>query len=446
MKHTSQQVDTLIHAGWIIPVAPQGLVLKDHSLAITDGLISALLPTDQATALRATDEYVLSDHALIPGLINAHGHAAMTLLRGYADDVALTPWLQNYIWPVEGRHMGEDFVRSGTELAIAEMLRCGTTCFSDMYFFPDVVAGLCQKLGVRSQLSFPVLDFPSAWGNDADDYIAKGLALRDNFKHSELVTVVFGPHAAYTVNEENLTKVSILAAELDLPVQIHLHETANEVDRFVSQHGERPIERLNRIGLLGPKTQCVHMTAIIDSDIELLSSNRASVIHCPQSNMKLASGRCPVDRLISAGITVGLGTDGAASNNDLNLFGEMQTAALLAKLSTADATVLTADRALHMATLGSAQALGIDHLVGSLEPGKAGDVVAVDMSSIEMQPIYNPVSQLVYAANGSQVTDVWVAGARLMAQRELLRMDLNRLREQTQQWQHRISTQEPTSP
>mgnify|MGYP006072067555 CR=1 FL=1 len=435
-------VDTLIHPGWIVPVLPHGVVLENHSIALTDGRISALLPRAEAQAIQAKRVLELPGHALLPGLINCHGHAAMSLLRGYADDQALMPWLEEHIWPAEQAHVSEEFVADGTELAIAEMIRSGTTTFSDMYFFPNVCAATAQRLGMRCQITFPIFDFPSAWGKDADDYISKGLALRDDFKHSALVTVVFGPHAPYTVCEANLAKIATLAAELDTPVQIHLHETAGEVLRAVEQHGERPLDTLHRLGLLGPRTQCVHMTDLCDRDIDLLEATGAHVVHCPQSNMKLASGTCRVGTLLQRGVNVALGTDSAASNNDLNLFGEMQTAALLAKLHSGDATALPAADVLAMATINGARALGQQEYIGSLEVGKQADLIAVDMRGPETQPLYHPLSQLVYACNGSQVSHSWIAGQQVMADRALSRIDLDALTPRINQWQQRIANTE----
>lgn len=432
-------VDTLIHPSWIIPVVPEGVVLKDYSIALHEGCISALLPRREAQAISARAELELTGHALLPGLINAHGHAAMTLLRGYADDLPLMPWLEEHIWPAEREHMSAEFVRDGVELAITEMLRSGTTTFSDMYFFPDVCADVAGAMGMRCQITFPIFDFPTVWARDADEYISKGLALRDQYKHDPRISVVFGPHAPYTVSEHNLTKISTLAAELDLPVHIHLHETASEVLMAVEHSGERPLDMLNRLGLLGPRTQCVHMTDLGDQDIALLAQSGAHVIHCPQSNMKLASGCCPVSRLQEAGINVALGTDSAASNNDLNLFSELQTAALLAKLRSADATALPAPRALSMATICGAKALGLADLVGSLEPGKRADVIAVDLNQPETQPLYHPLSQLVYAASASQVTHSWIDGTPVMEERRLTGHDLNNLLQRVQQWQVRIA-------
>jgi len=433
------KADTLIHAGWIVPVVPHGVVLENYSIALTNDRITALLPTAEAAAIQAENVLELPGHALLPGLINCHGHAAMALLRGYADDQPLMPWLEEHIWPAEAAHVSEQFVGDGTELAIAEMIRSGTTTFSDMYFFPNVCAATAQRLGLRCQITFPVFDFPTAWGTDADDYIRKGLALRDDCKHSTLVTVVFGPHAPYTVCEASLAKIATLAAELDAPVHIHLHETAGEVLLAVEQTGERPLDTLHRLGLLGPRTQCVHMTDLGDQDIALLATTGAHVVHCPQSNMKLASGTCRVGDLIAQGVNVALGTDSAASNNDLNLFGEMQAAALLAKLHSRDAATLPAADALAMATINGAKALGLDDRIGSLEVGKQADLIAVDLRGPETQPLYHPLSQLVYACNGSQVSHSWVAGELLMADRELTRIDLQALTKRINRWQQKIA-------
>lgn len=439
MTSTPTAADTLIHPGWIVPVLPHGVVLENYSIALTNDRISALLPRDEAESILAGQVLELPGHALMPGLINCHGHAAMSLLRGYADDQPLMPWLEKHIWPAEQAHVSEEFVRDGTELAIAEMIRSGTTTFSDMYFFPNICAATAQRLGMRCQITFPIFDFPSAWGQDADDYISKGLALRDDFKHSTLVTVVFGPHAPYTVCEANLAKVATLAAELDTPVHIHLHETAGEVLQAVEQYGERPLDTLHRLGLLGPRTQCVHMTDLGDQDIALLVATGAHVVHCPQSNMKLASGTCRVGTLLEQGVNVALGTDSAASNNDLNLFGEMQAAALLAKLQTQDATALPAADALAMATINGARAMGLEERIGSLEVGKQADLIAVDLRDPETQPLYNPLSQLVYACNGSQVSHSWIAGEQVMANRALSRIDLDALTPRINQWQQRIT-------
>ena len=439
MNPQAHIADTLIHAGWIVPVIPQGAVLENYSIALTDDRISALLPREEAQAIEARQVLELPGHALMPGLINCHGHAAMSLLRGYADDQPLTPWLEQHIWPAEAAHVSAEFVRDGTELAIAEMIRSGTTTFSDMYFFPDACAATAERLGMRCQITFPVFDFPTAWAGDADEYISKGLELYHDLKHSKLVSIGFGPHAPYTVSEPALVKIATLAAELDAAVHIHLHETSGEVLLAVEQNGERPLDTLHRLGLVGPRTQCVHMTDLGEQDMALLAATGAHVVHCPQSNMKLASGACPVSKLLDKGINVALGTDSAASNNDLNMFGEMQAAALLAKLHAQDASALPASAALAMATINGARALGMEDSIGSLEVGKQADLIAVDLSGPETQPLYNPLSQLVYASNGSQVSHSWIAGNLVMSQRQLTHIHLPALATRTGTWQQRIS-------
>ncbi|MAT91507.1 MAG: N-ethylammeline chlorohydrolase [Halioglobus sp.] len=438
MSEQANGIDTLIHPGWVVPVVPHGVVLEGYSLGLRGGRISALLPRDEARTLQARQELELPGHVLLPGLVNCHGHAGMSLLRGYADDTPLMPWLEEHIWPAEGAHVSEQFVADGTELAIAEMIRAGTTTFSDMYFFPNICAATATRLGMRCQITFPIFDFPTAWGRDADDYISKGLVLRDEYKHSELVSVCFGPHAPYTVCEDNLAKVATLAAELDAAVHIHLHETTGEVLQAVEAHGERPLDTLHRLGLLGPRTQCVHMTDLGEQDIALLAQTGANVVHCPLSNMKLASGTSPVKKLLDAGVNVALGTDSAASNNSLNMFVELQTAALLAKLHSMDATALAAADALAMATISGARAMGLQDEIGSLEVGKQADVIAVDLRGPETQPLYNPLSQLVYACNGSQVSHSWIAGEAVLTDRALTRIDLADLGARTRQWQQRI--------
>ncbi len=436
----SQPVDLLISARWIIPVIPQDTVYRDCALAVSGSKIIGLHPKVEAERLYCPRQRVeLGNHALIPGLINCHGHLAMSLLRGYADDQPLETWLHEHIWPAEGRWVSEEFVRDGSELAMGEMLLSGTTCFSDMYFFPEQVAQAARQHGLRCQLAFPVINFPSAWARGGEENITKGLALRDAYKGDDLINVIFGPHAPYTVEERHFEIIATYANELDTAIQIHLHETQAEVDQAVANTGERPIARLHRLGLLTPNTQCVHMTAVNDDDIDLLADSGAHVIHCPKSNLKLASGFCPEHRLRNAGINVALGTDGAASNNNLDLFSEMHIASLLAKAVSGDAATLNAHGSLRMATLNGARALGIDAVTGSLEPGKAADLVAVDLSGIAREPLYNPVSQLVYTAVGHRISHVWVNGAAKVADGRLLTFSEQELAAKARQWRDRIA-------
>ncbi len=438
--------ETLIHARWVIPVEPDGTVLEYHSIAIDEGRITAILPsTDAHQSYQAQLTLELGQHALIPGLVNTHTHAAMTLLRGIADDLRLMDWLQHHIWPAEQKWVSEQFVQDGTQLAVAEMLRSATTCFNDMYFFPEVTARVAAHSGIRVCVGMILLDFPTAYADNPEQYFAKGLALHEEYRHHPLVNCAFAPHAPYTVSDRPLKKVQILADELDLPVHIHLHETASEIEHSRKTCGRRPLQRLDQLGLLSPALLGVHMTQLEASEIQQLGESGASVVHCPESNLKLASGFCPVQQLIDAGINVALGTDGAASNNDLDMLGEMRTAALLAKAVHNDASALPAHSVLRMATLNGARALGMADQIGSLEVGKWADMAAIDLETLETRPLYNPVSQLVYAAGREQVTDVWVAGQHLLKERGLTHIEAGKLIHRARDWQERIAAGESNS-
>lgn len=435
-------IDTLIHASRVIPVEPEGVVLDDHSIAVMDGHILDILPTDEARQrYRAEHELDKSGHTLIPGLINSHTHAAMSLMRGLADDLPLMTWLTEHIWPAEGKWVGPEFVRDGTRLAMAEMLRGGTTCFNDMYFFPDEVARVVEHTGMRAVMGLIVIDFPTAWAQDADEYITKGIALHDELKHSPLVTTAFAPHGPYTVSDEPLQKVVMYAEELDIPIHMHVHETAHEVAESEEKHGMRPLARLEGLGLVSPRLLAVHMTQLSDVEIAAHAAANAHIAHCPESNLKLASGFCPVQRLLEAGVNVTLGTDGAASNNDLDMFAEMRTAALLGKGVAADPSALPAEKALSMATINGARALGLEEVCGSLSVGKAADIVAVKMDDLETQPLYHAISQLVYATGRDKVSDVWVAGRHLLKDRRLTTLDESAILESVQRWQAKLSEQ-----
>lgn len=435
-----QAVDALIHARWIVPVEPAGRVLEQHALTLHHGRIVDLLPSGEARRrFQADEEITLPRHALIPGFVNAHTHAAMTLLRGVADDLPLTPWLKDHIWPAENRWVSADSVRDGTELAVAEMLRGGTTCFNDMYFFPEATAQAVRHSGMRACLGLVVFDFKSPWGSGPEEYLHKGMELRDQHKNDPLLGFAFAPHSPYTVSDPWLTRLRTLADELELPVHTHVHETAGEVAESQKQHGKRPIARLADLGLYTRALLAVHMTQLSDAEIAETARCGVNVIHCPESNLKLGSGFCPVTKLLKAGVNVALGTDGAASNNDLDMFGEMQSAALLAKGVTGDATALPAAAALAMATLNGAQALGLDKDIGSLAPGKWADITAVDLGAPETQPVYDVLSTLVYSAGRQHVSDVWVAGKRLLQDRVLTQMDLPDILDRAEAWRRRIA-------
>ena len=406
---------TLILPRWVVPVEPDGVVLEHTAVVVRDARIEALLPAAEARQyFNAADVVELPEHALIPGLVNAHTHAAMALMRGLADDLPLMRWLNEHIWPVEARHVTPEFVRDGTLLACAEMLRGGTTCFNDMYFYPEAALEAVHAAGMRAALGMIVVDFPTPYASDADDYLQKGLALRDRYRDDPLVSFCLAPHAPYTVSDDSFHKVAILAAELDVPVHIHLHETQDETDRSIAEHGVRPLERLRRLDLLGPNFIAVHAVHLLEDEIMLLSHHNASVVHCPASNLKLASGFAPIARLAAEGVNIALGTDGAASNNRLDLFGEMRLAALLTKAVAGNAEAMPAHSAVRAATLGGAVALGLDASIGSIAPGKDADLVAVRLAGPELSPCYDPVSHLVYAAGREHVSHVWVRGEPLV--------------------------------
>ncbi len=437
---TTTPADLMICADWVIPVQPRGEVVHDGAVVIENGHILAVLPkTDALAQFTPAQTLERPGHVLLPGLFNGHTHAAMTLLRGLADDLPLAQWLNERVWPAEQNWVSARFVRDGTELAIAEMLLGGTTCFSDMYFFPDVIARTSAQYGMRAVVGIPVFDFATAWAQGPDEYLSKGLEVRDAWKADPLIHCVFAPHAPYTVSPQVLRRIQRLSDQLESPVHIHLHETADEVAQFQARYGKRPLEHLAELGLLSPALIGVHMTQLVDSEIEALAHHGAHVMHCPESNMKLGSGNCRVPELLAAGVNVGLGTDGAASNNDLDMFGEMRSAALLAKTITGDPTSADAAAILHLATLGGAQAFGLAHLTGSLTAGKWADLISVDLRAPNTQPLYDPISQLVYAASASQVQDVWVGGHALLEQRRLTRMDQADICARAGQWGKRIA-------
>ena len=430
-----------VHADAIIPISGPENVLISHSIVVRQGLIAALMPHARARALSDIDHLELPGHVLMPGLVNARGHAGMTLLRGYAGDMSLTSWLNDKISPLEARWVSPEFVRDGTEIAAAEMLLSGITTTSDMYFFPDIAAQSLRAAGMRTQLVFPVMDTETAWAKSAEEYFEKGLALRDYFRSDELVDVGFGlgPHSTYTVDESLLSRTAMLANELDAPIQINLHATTAEVLAHVEATGERPIDSSARIGLLGPRTQCVHMTALGSQDIETVAAHGAHVVHCPRSNMRLASGACPVSKLRDAGINIALGTDGAASNNRLNGLAEMQSAALLAKLESGEPTALSASEAIRMATLDGARALGLDHVTGSLEAGKSADLIAIDMSGMYTAPHHQIESNVVYGGPGIGVTHSWIAGKNAVKNGQLQSLDSDALRHKAAGWRTKLS-------
>jgi 5-methylthioadenosine/S-adenosylhomocysteine deaminase len=440
MTDAPQPCDLLIEAGWVVPVAPHGVVLEDHAVAVRDGAVVAVLPRHEArVAFTAREVVSRPGAALIPGLVNAHTHNPMVLMRGVADDLPLMQWLQGHIWPLEAQLLGPEFIADGVALAIAEMLRGGTTCCNENYFFPDVQAATYRRFGFRALVGLPIIDFPSAWARTDDEYFDRAGEVHDQWRNDPLVATGFAPHAPYTVSDASFERIRMLSDQLDIPVHCHVHETAHEVAESQQKHGQRPLARLDRLGLVNDRLIAVHMTQLNEAEIALCAARGVSIAHCPESNLKLASGFCQAAALQRAGANLAIGTDGAASNNDLDMFGEMRTAALLAKAVADDAAALDAATALHAATLGGARALGFGDRVGSIEPGKQADLVCVDLGVLETQPLHHVISQLVYACGRHQVTDVWIAGQRRLRERALVDMDEAALVANARQWRERIA-------
>jgi len=431
-------LDLRIDAGFIVPIEP-ATTLIGHALLIDGGRIIALVPrVDADRDYAAREHLVLPHHVLLPGLVNAHTHAAMNLFRGVADDVPLARWLEDHIWPREAKFVTPDFVYDGTLLAAAEMLRGGITCCNDMYFFPDAAARAFLEAGMRAMLGLVVLDFPTPYAADPDGYLQAGLAVRDARKHERRLSFALAPHAPYTVGDAAFEKIVMYAHQLDLPIETHLQETADEVEQSRERHGATPLARLHRLGATGPDFIAIHGVHLTAEDIDLLATHGGHVVHCAASNMKLGSGIAPVAALIAKGVNIALGTDGAASNNRLDLFAEMRLAALLAKVATHDAATLPAQVALRAATLGGAQALGLDRTLGSLVAGKEADVVAVDLSEIDATPCYDPLSHLVHVLGRDAVTDVWVGGRRVVENRVLTTVDGGAIVGRARLWQDKL--------
>ncbi|WP_196138264.1 TRZ/ATZ family hydrolase [Aliikangiella sp. G2MR2-5] len=433
------KVEQIITADWLIPMTQADHWIENAGLLIRGTEIIAVDKLDILTEKYPEVSHThLEGQALLPGFINSHCHAAMNLLRGLSDDLPLKQWLEEAIWPVEAQFVDNSFVYQGTQHAIAEMLRSGTTCFQDMYFMPDQAAKAVKESGIRASIGMVVVEFETSWAQNAQDCIDKGLDVFDQFKHSPTINFNFAPHAPYTVEKTTLEKLGMLSNELSLPLQMHIHETAYEVETFIEAHGVRPLTRLKEIGLISPLLNAVHMTQLNEGEIEWLADGGSHVIHCPQSNMKLSSGVCPTKQLLEAGVNIALGTDGAASNNDLDMIDEIRSTALLAKLDYLDPTAMSAYESLYAATMGGAKALGLQESIGSLEAGKLADFISIDLNCIETQPVYNPVSQIVYAAGREQVSNVWVNGKQLMSNRKLKTLNSDLILQNARHWRNKI--------
>ena len=434
-----QTIDTLISAQWVVPVEPAGLLLEDHAVAVHLGKVVEVLPQSLAREKFAARQHIaLPQHVLIPGLINLHTHAAMTLMRGLADDLPLMTWLSGHVWPVEGRHVSDEFVYDGSLLACAEMLRAGVTCFNDMYFFPEATARAALTARMRAMLGIIAIEFPSAYAADADTCINKGLAARDTFGGESLLGFALAPHAPYTVSDRTFERIATLASELDIPIHIHLHETHEEIAQSEREYGMRPLLRLDHLGVLGPNLIAVHAIHLTPQEIELLAQTGCHVAHCPASNLKLASGFAPVKALLDKGVNLGIGTDGAASNNRLDMMAELRLAALLAKGASGDAAAIPAAQALAMSTINAARALGLDEQVGSIVAGKRADLTAIEMSELETTPCFDVVSHIVYVCSRENVSHVWVDGELLLDDHALIHVDEQEIKAKARLWKARI--------
>lgn len=437
---------TCIHPQWLIPIEPRASVLTQHALVMSEDKITALMPGAQARQEYPDAEHtVLASHALLPGLVNLHAHSAMVLLRGLADDLSLMDWLNQHIWPAEKQHVSDAFVFDGSVQAMAEMIRGGTTTVNDMYFHHQAVARAGLHAGMRTVVGCSVLEFPTAYAQDADDYLRKAVEAQQAFAGQARVDFRLAPHAPYTVADATFKKIIALSEKLDIGIHCHIHETLDEVANSVQQHGMRPLARLHQLGLLSPQLIAAHMVHASDEEIALLQKTGVHIAHNPASNLKLASGFARIQAMQNAGINVGIGTDGSASNNKLDLLGDLRMAALLAKAQSTDPTALSAAAALEMATLSGARALGMGARIGSLVPGKQADLIAIDLSAIETQPVFDVISQIVYAAGREQVSHVWVDGRCLMRERQLTGLQMDELEEKTRWWQQRITTQKSVS-
>jgi 5-methylthioadenosine/S-adenosylhomocysteine deaminase len=436
-----RSIDLLIEASWVLPIEPAGTLLENHAVAVDAGRIVDVVPSGNAGArYRARSRTNLDGQILIPGLVNLHTHAAMSMFRGLADDLPLMDWLSKHIWPAEGRHVSEQFIYDGTLLACAEMLRSGITCFNDMYFFPEQAGRAALEASMRAALGIVLIEFPTPYASDAQDYLRKGLAARDTLKNEDLLSFCMAPHSPYTVSDASFEQVAMLAEQLQLPIHVHVHETEGEIHEHIKQYGVRPLERLRRLGLLGPELIAVHAVHLDDVEIALLAAQGCSVAHCPASNLKLASGIARLGDMLSAGINVGIGTDGAASNNRLDIIGELRLAALVSKAQSFDAQTLPVHAALRMATLDGAKALGLDHDIGSIRPGKCADLTAVNLKdALELSPCYDPVSHLVYAASREHVSHVWVQGKEVVTGGQLTNLNRQQLVAKARSWQRKIA-------
>ncbi len=429
----------MIEARWVATVVADAVLLENCSIIVINDTIVDLLPTELARVkYTAHNQINLNEHVLIPGLVNLHTHAAMNLMRGIADDLPLMQWLNEHIWPAERAVVAYDYVQDATLHACAEMLSGGTTCFNDMYFFPQATAAAVRQSGMRANLGLFVSEFANSYASDADDYLQKGFESHDTWRGNAMISSSIAPHAPYTVSNRTFEKVVTYAEQLGISIHTHLHETRDEISQSETQYGVRPIQRLAALGLLGPNLTVAHAVHLLPLEIEMLSEYGCHVAHCPSSNLKLGSGIAPIAALLKGNVNIGIGTDGAASNNRLDMFADMRLAALLAKGSVEDPTVLPAHQALEMVTINAAKALGMDGKIGSIEIGKQADLVAVKLGDVTTSPCYDPISHLVYACGREHVSHTWVAGELCYSNGLYANIEPLELKEIIQKWQPKL--------
>lgn len=433
-------VDLLLTGGAVVTMDVQRRLYNPGYVAVRGNRILAVGPSTELEQMNFRPARVVDLHGrvVMPGLINAHTHLAMTMLRGVGDDLNLDDWLTRYIFPAESSNVTSDYVATGTRLGLIEMIRGGITTFADMYYFEDTVATETRRAGVRAILGETLLDFPApdnkTW-ESAVDYTVKFVT---HWKGDPLITPAFAPHAIYTVNRAHLEEVLVLAKRHDVPILTHLAEAKTETEFAHRNFGLSPVFYLDQIGLLSSRALLAHVVQVDQRDLDLLHQREVGIVHCPQSNMKLASGTSPVPAMLKRGMRVGLGTDGAASNNDLNLWEEIDTAAKLHKLVSGDPTVVAADEALGLATIGGARALHLEDRIGSLEPGKLADLIVVGMNAPHQTPVYNLYSHLVYATKAGDVSDVMVNGRWLMRHRRILTLNEPVVMKEVRRYQRQI--------
>lgn len=429
----------IISASWIFTSNSEGQLLSDYSIVIENDKIIDLVPQDKVfDEYEANDTYQLTDHILIPGLINTHTHAAMSLFKGFADDLPLQDWLNDYIWPAEKEFINSSFVKDGSILALSEMIKSGVTTFNDMYFFPDATAEAVKELGVRSNIGLVVLDFPTNYATDPEDYLLKGFEFRDKWRNEELITTSIAPHAPYSVSDEAFTLINTYSEELSINIHTHLHETQWEIEDSIEKYGITPVQRLNNLGIIGPSLMAVHCVHLNDQDMATLAKNKVSIVHNPSSNMKLGSGIADIAKMLKQNLNISLGTDSSASNNRLDIMEEMRLAALLIKGSTKSPESFSANEAIKMATINGAKALGLESIIGSIEKNKKADLVAIDLNSIENQPIYNPLTTFVYSSSRSDVSYVWIDGEIKLKDKKLVKIDEERIIQLAKKWQRKL--------